>query len=48
MIAKHWAFYDEEGDVVRIIDHPAEGALPYPPPIKQLDRDDPEWFRPLF
>jgi hypothetical protein len=43
-----WAFYDEEGNVVRFVSYPAEGALPYPPPLKQLAPDDPEWFRPLF
>ena len=43
-----WAFYDEEGNVVRFVSYPAKGALPYPPPIKQLDRDDPEWFNIPF
>lgn len=48
MIQKRWAYYDEEGDVVRIIDHPAEGALPYPPPPPCLAPDDPEWFNIPF
>lgn len=48
MIAKRWAFYDEEGDVVRILDHPAEGALPYPPDHPCLAPDDPEWFNIPF
>lgn len=43
-----WAFYDEDGGVVRYVSWPAEGALPYPPPVKQLDPDDPEWDNPLF
>lgn len=48
MIAKRWAFYDEEGDVVRILDHPAEGALPYPPDHYTLPKDHPDWDEPLF
>ena len=48
MIAKKYAFYDEEGDVVRIIDHPAEGALPYPPDHPTLPLDHPDWDNPLF
>jgi hypothetical protein len=47
-VAKQWAFYDEEGEVVRFVSYPAEGASPYPPLIKQLDPDDPEWENPLF
>lgn len=42
-----WAFYDEEGNVVRFVSWPAEGALPYPPQ-KGLAPDDPEWDNPLF
>ena len=47
-VAKQWAFYDEEGDVVRILDHPAEGALPYPPDHYTLPLDHPDWDNPLF
>ena len=47
-VGKQWAYYDEEGDVVRIIDHPAEGALPYPPEIYTLPLDHPDWDNPLF
>ena len=43
-----WAFYDEDGSVIRYIDYPAEGALPYPPPIAQLPSDHPDWDNPLF
>ena len=47
-VGKQWAYYDEEGDVVRILDHPAEGALPYPPPPYTLPLDHPDWDEPLF
>ena len=43
-----WAFYDEEGDVVRFVSYPAEGSLPYPPPTPQLPKDHPDWDEPLF
>lgn len=43
-----WAFYDEEGDVVRFVSYPAEGALPYPTQAPQLPKDHPDWNEPLF
>ena len=43
-----YALYDEEGNVVRYFDYPAEGALPYPPQATQLPKDHPDWDEPLF
>ena len=43
-----WAWYDDEGSVVRLFDYPAEGAESYPPMPKQLEPDDPEWFNIPF
>ena len=43
-----YALYDEEGNVVRYFDYPAEGALPYPPQVPQLLKDHPDWDEPLF
>lgn len=43
-----FALYDEEGNVVRFLPYESQGALPFPPPIKQLEDDDPEWDNPLF
>jgi hypothetical protein len=48
MIKRHWAWFDEEGNVVRLFDYPAEGALPYPPPHYTLPLDHPDWENPLF
>lgn len=43
-----WAFYEDEGDVVRFVSYRAEGALPYPPQEPQLPKDHPDWDEPLF
>ncbi|QGH72214.1 MAG: hypothetical protein [Caudovirales sp. ctOwN3] len=36
----HYALLDDEGEVVRFFDHPAEGTVKWPP--------DPEWDNPPF
>lgn len=43
-----FALYDEEGNVVRLLPYESMGALPFPPLTNQLDKDDPEWDKPLF
>jgi hypothetical protein len=48
MITRKYAFYDEEGEVVRFVSYPAEGALPYPPQAPSLHKDHPDWNNPLF
>lgn len=43
-----FALFDEEGNVVRFVSSETQGALPYPPLLQQLDKDDAEWHEPLF
>ena len=43
-----WALLDDEGEVVRLFDYPADGTIKWPPAPKQLDKDDPEWFNIPF
>jgi hypothetical protein len=43
-----WAFYDEEGNVIRFVSSEKEGALPYPPQAPSLPKDHPDWDDPLF